>query len=103
MSQRNKRDLKIAFLLGLLTGIRYLLAGAAHFFGLYAVVVDGVHDAVIGPGRANARSLTHGYCQKLVPFPLPPAPGFPFSPGLVPVPARIIVLIRQKLTGVDGE
>lgn len=94
MSQRNKRDLKIAFLLGLLTGIRYLLAGAAHFFGLYAVVVDGVHDAVIGPGRANARSLTHGYCQKLVPLPLPPSPfplllvsrfpldWFPFLPGL---------------------
>lgn len=82
MSQRNKRDLKIAFLLGLLTGIRYLLAGAAHFFGLYAVVVDGVHDAVIGPGRANARSLTHGYCQKLVPLPLPPSPcsWFPVFP-----------------------
>jgi hypothetical protein len=53
-----------------------------------------VHDAVIGPGRANARSLTHGYCQKLVPLPLPPSPfplllvsrfpldWFPFLPGL---------------------
>ena len=41
MSRQNKRELKLALLVGLLAGPCYLLAGPVHFFGLYAVVIGG--------------------------------------------------------------